>query len=148
MDTRTWIYVGLGAAGLYALTRPRKTVQASVAAGIGKPHAAPPPSRARGPAFCEDPSTGADQAAALSKSFERAWDAFGFTPGAFGDLDGAGEKAHALALWVMEDVCPQLPRPPAEYLVPNYAAKHGPAWSAVYDAPYNWAWGRLVQMPV
>lgn len=148
MQTQTWIFLALGAAGVYALTRKRKMVVAVIPEGFGKPSAPPPPAKGAGPAWCDTPGVFAEQADAMKASFDRAWDAFGFQPGGFSDMQDARVKAHALAVWVMEDTCPQLPRPAELYQVDNYADKYGKPWSEAYDAPYNWAWGRLVQMPV
>ena len=149
MQTSTWIYLGLGAAALYAVTRkPKMTIVSVIPEGLGKPHAPPPPSRGEGPAFCEKPGVFADQADALKASFERAWDAFGFKKGGFTDMADAREKAHELALWVMEDVCPQIPRPPKAYHVDQYADKYGQPFLDAYETPYGWAWGRIVAMPV
>lgn len=152
MKARTLLYVILGGIGLYALRgRGRSREPEGLEGEPDVPPSRPKPPHkpdAQQPAFCEQPEFFEDKTEAFRDAFERAWDALGYTGGGFDNMSDAREKAHNLALYVMEDVCPALPLPDARHQVDGYAKKYGNAWVGAYDTPFGWAWSRLVQMPV
>lgn len=151
MEPRTLLLLALGGVGLYYVTRkkaPRRTRGEGDDDSAPTPKPPPHPADTQQPAWCDVAEVFEEKADAFKESFERAWDEFGYTPGGWENMNDAREKSHELALYVMEDVCPQIPRPTQRHHVDGYLAKYGEPWRVAYDTPFSWAWGRLVQMPV
>jgi len=144
-DLKSLLWVALAGAGLYFAMR--RKAPGSGQLGKQGPRVPPPPRAEPGPAWCEDPDFDRNKTEVFLESFERAWDLFGYKRGQFENTTDAAQKSHDLALWVMADVCPQLPRPEQRMNVPSYARRYGAAWAGAYETPYGWAWSRLVAMP-
>lgn len=137
MSSQTLMLLGLGgAAAAYALTRKgkRKTHVDAFAVGSKK-----------GDAFeaCTTKDfTNADVNTIVEATHGAVEQLADEWSGAIADAES---KAHDVAMYVMESMCPSWPRPTGRHSVEAYKATYGEAWVLLYDASFSTAFNLIIQ---
>ena len=146
MDAKYLALGGLGLLGVLALRggkskkdSKRKTTLASAQAGPKTKAKRVAPKR---PDFCRTGEIDEKATEVLMNSFDRAWAASGYEAGGFATFRELSGKAHNIALRVLKDLCPNMPRPSLEKI--DLVKKRQPkGYKAVYSTVYDWAMQRL-----